>query len=102
MHNKNASVSIVHTKTNQATQEMLFNFANIIITAAGKPNSFKTEGPAQQLIVDAGINVVDGKVCGDWNYKEIEFKSDLTITPNPGGIGKLTTYELFKELLEGK
>lgn len=97
---KNASVSIVHTKTTQATKEMLFNFADVIVTAAGIPNSFNIVGPAPQLIVDAGINVVNGKVCGDWNYKNIEYKSDLEITPNPGGIGKLTTYELFKEILQ--
>lgn len=97
---KNASVFIVHTKTNPATKEMLFNFANVIVTAAGIPNSFNIVGPASQLIIDAGINVVNGKVCGDWNYKDIEYKSDLEITPNPGGIGKLTTYELFKEILQ--
>lgn len=96
---KNASVSIVHTKTNQATKEMLFNFADVIVTAAGIPNSFNIVGPAPQLIIDAGINVVDGKIRGDWNYKDLEYKSDLEITPNPGGIGKLTTYELFKEIL---
>lgn len=97
---KNASVSIVHTKTNTATKEMLFNFADVIVTAAGIPNSFNIVGPASQLIIDAGINIVNGKVCGDWNYKDIEYKSDLEITPNPGGIGKLTTYELFKEILQ--
>ena len=97
---KNATVFCVHTKTNPNTKDMLFNFADVIVTAAGVPNEFRTVGPAPQLIIDAGINVVNGKVCGDWNYKDIEYKSDLYITPNPGGIGKLTTYELFKEILQ--
>ena len=97
---KNATVFCVHTKTFRSTKEMLFNFANVIVTAAGIPNSFNIVGPAPQLIIDAGINVVNGKVCGDWCYKDIEYKSDLEITPNPGGIGKLTTYELFKEILQ--
>ena len=97
---KNATVFCVHTKTNPNTKNMLFSLADIIVTAAGFPNEFKTVGPHKQLIVDAGINVVKDKVCGDWCYNDIEYKSDLYITPNPGGIGKLTTYELFKEVLQ--
>ena len=45
---------------------------------------------------ETGINVVDGKVTGDWDYDTLD--DNLFITPNPGGTGKLTTYELFKNL----
>jgi len=97
----NATINWVHTKTNDLLKNQYFNECDCIITAAGKPKSFShcNNGDNEQLIIDVGINVVDGKVCGDWDIDKIEDKN-IIITPNPGGIGKLTTYELFKEILK--
>ena len=96
----NATINWVHTKTEKTKLEEYFNNADCIITAAGKPEAFCLNSCIKkQLIIDAGINVVDGKVVGDWCIDKLEpFEDRITITKNPGGIGKLTTYELFKSI----
>ena len=40
-------------------------------------------------IIDAGINLVDGKVCGDVDYDGVINKVNY-ITPVPGGVGPMT------------
>ena len=95
----NATINWIHTKTKEDIKDKYFNDADCIITAAGKPNVFYLKNNSKkQLIVDAGINVVDGKVCGDWCIDKLSAFDDVTITKNPGGIGKLTTHELFKAI----
>ena len=42
------------------------------------------------IIIDAGINLVDGKICGDVDYEEVAKKASY-ITPVPGGVGPMTT-----------
>ena len=98
----NATINWVHTKSSEFYKNECFINADCIVTAAGIPNSFNIVGyNKDQLIIDAGINVVDGKVCGDWNLDQLKTFDNITITKNPGGIGKLTTYELFKEICNG-
>ena len=93
----NATINWIHTKTNDYIKEKYFTETDCIITAAGRPNTFSLNNNIKkQLIVDAGINVVDGKVCGDWCIDKLNAFDNVTITKNPGGIGKLTTHELFK------
>lgn len=96
----NATINWVHTKTGETKLEEYFNDADCIITAAGKPGTFcLNKCLKKQLIIDAGINVVDGKVVGDWCIDKLtSFDDRITITKNPGGIGKLTTHELFKSI----
>ena len=95
----NATINWIHTKTKEDIKEKYFNDADCIVTAAGRPNTFSLNNNFKnQLIVDAGINVVDGKVCGDWCIDKLEPFENVTITKNPGGIGKLTTHELFKAI----
>ena len=95
----NATINWIHTKTNEDIKEKYFNEADCIITAAGRPNTFCLKNSfKKQLIIDAGINVVDGKVVGDWCIDKLNAFDNVIITKNPGGIGKLTTHELFKAI----
>lgn len=96
--NLNATINWVHTKTKEAIKLISMLNSDIIVTAAGRPNTFyQCDSLKNQLVVDVGINVVDGRICGDWNMEEVK-DYNVTFTPNPGGIGKLTVYELFKQL----
>ena len=98
----NATINWVHTKSSTFYKNQCFIESDCIVTAAGVPNEFNIcNYDRPQLIVDAGINVVEGKVCGDWNLDQLKTFDNITITKNPGGIGKLTTYELFKEICNG-
>lgn len=95
----NATINWVHTKTDKENLEKYFAEADCIVTAAGRPNTFSlNSNNKKQLIVDAGINVVDGKVVGDWCIDKLSVFDNIIITKNPGGIGKLTTHELFKAI----
>ena len=92
MERENATVTLCHSHT-----EMLKTFtlnSDIIVTAVGKPKFFGREFfdyGSKKVIVDVGINRVDGKLCGD-----VDFGSVLDvcshITPVPGGIGPMTIW----------
>ncbi|MBP9630256.1 MAG: bifunctional methylenetetrahydrofolate dehydrogenase/methenyltetrahydrofolate cyclohydrolase, partial [Leptotrichiaceae bacterium] len=47
------------------------------------------------IVIDVGINRVDGKLCGDVDYEEVFSKSSF-ITPVPGGVGPMTIASLVK------
>ena len=52
-----------------------------------------------QIVVDVGINFVDGAMCGDVDYDEVS-EQVAAITPVPGGVGTVTTSVLLKHTLE--
>ena len=92
--NKNATVTVCHTKTVNIAEEC--RNADIIIAAAGKANmvddTFVKPG---QIIIDVGINMLDGKLCGDVDYDKVS-PIVAAITPVPGGVGAVTTSVLLK------
>ena len=74
--------------------------ADILVIAAGRAN-FITQKMIKEgaVIIDIGINQVDGHICGDVDYKDCEEKAGY-ITPVPGGVGPMTIALLFKNTLE--
>ena len=51
------------------------------------------------VVMDVGINRVDGKVCGDVDFESaVEVAS--YITPVPGGVGAMTIAMLMENALE--
>ena len=50
------------------------------------------------VVIDVGINKVDGKICGDVDFKKVKKKTHL-ITPVPGGVGQMTVAMLLKNIL---
>ena len=85
---KNATVTIAHSRTknlNELTKE-----ADVLVVAVGKAK-FVTEDMVKEgaVIVDVGINRVDGALYGDVDFENVEKKA-LYITPVPGGVGPLT------------
>ncbi len=90
----NATVTICHTKTANLKEEC--KKADIIVACAGVAKmldgTYISEGT---IVFDVGINVVDGKLCGDVDYESIgELASKAT--PVPGGVGTVTTSVLLK------
>lgn len=73
--------------------------SDLIVTAAGVPNLIcKSMCAPFSLVIDAGFNAVDGKICGDCNY--MSFQNTLVdVTPVPGGIGLMTNVALFTNLI---
>lgn len=91
---KSATVQVCNTKTKN-TKEKIRN-ADIVIAAAGVPNFIKGDDIKEgAVVIDVGINRVNGKLCGDVDYEEVSEKAGY-ITPVPGGVGPMTIASLIK------
>jgi len=74
--------------------------ADVVITAAGKPNLIKGKDiKAGAVVVDAGISQVGGKVRGDCEFSSVSKRAGY-LTPVPGGVGPMTVVSLLMNLLE--
>lgn len=81
---KNATVTICHSRTRSLPE--LLKQADVIVAAVGKPCFVKPEMVKEGVvIVDVGINAVNGKLVGDVDPAVAEKAS--AFTPVPGGIG---------------
>lgn len=85
---ENATVTICHSRTADLAAHT--RRADILVAAIGKPR-FITADMVKDgaVVVDVGINRVDGKLCGDVDFEPVSQKASY-ITPVPGGVGKMT------------
>ena len=85
---ENATVTICHSRTADLAAHT--RRADILVAAIGKPR-FITADMVKEgaVVVDVGINRVDGKLCGDVDFEGVSSKASW-ITPVPGGVGKMT------------
>lgn len=91
---KGATVQVCNSKTKDLRKKL--SKADIIIVAAGVPKLLKKEDVKEgAVVIDVGINRVDGKICGDVDYEEVAEKTSY-ITPVPGGVGPMTIASLIK------
>jgi len=90
----NATVTLCHTKTANLAEEC--RRADILISCAGKAG-LVTEFfvHPRQVVVDVGMNMVDGALCGDVDFDAVK-DAVRAITPVPGGVGGVTTAVLFQ------
>lgn len=95
---QNGTVTICHSKT-QNLAEICKN-ADILVAAVGRAN-FVTADMVKEgaVVIDVGMNRVDGKLCGDVKFDEVEKKASF-ITPVPGGVGPMTIGMLMKNTLK--
>lgn len=84
----NATVTICHSKTQNLKD--ITSKADILIVAIGKAK-FVTEDMVKPgaVVIDVGINRVDGKIVGDVDFDNVKEKASF-ITPVPGGVGPMT------------
>ena len=95
--NKNATVTVCHSKTNNL--EEYTKLADILIVAVGKKHLItKDMVKKDSVIIDVGINRVDGKLYGDVDFENVKDKVSY-ITPVPGGVGQMTVASLGENLL---
>lgn len=94
MLKKNATVTVCHTKTKDLKAEC--KQADVLVACAGVAKMLNNEYVSEHtIVIDVGINVVDGKLCGDVDYESIMDVADAA-TPVPGGVGTVTTSVLLK------
>ncbi|MCD6275389.1 MAG: bifunctional 5,10-methylenetetrahydrofolate dehydrogenase/5,10-methenyltetrahydrofolate cyclohydrolase [Thermoplasmata archaeon] len=95
--NRDATPTIAHSKT-MNLEEKARN-ADIIVVAVGKPGFLREDMVKEgAIVIDVGINVVDGKIVGDADFENIEKKA--YITPVPGGVGTVTNACLIENLVK--
>lgn len=95
---KRATVQVCNTRTKDM-REKLKN-ADIVISATGVPNLIGKEDVKKgAVVIDVGINRVEGKICGDVNFEEVKDIASY-ITPVPGGVGPMTIASLMKNTLK--
>lgn len=96
MLNNDATVTICHSKTINLKDITLT--ADILIVAIGKANYIDSSMIKDNaIVVDVGITRIDDKIYGDVDFESVKDKVSY-ITPVPGGVGQMTTYELFNNL----
>lgn len=98
--NNDCTVTVVHSKTKDIAK--IAAQADILIAACGSPKLIKKDWVKQgAVVIDVGINRIDGKLCGDVDFEEVK-KVASYISPVPGGVGPMTiamllsnTYDAF-------
>lgn len=89
------------TITHRFTQDLESHIrqADLVIVAVGKPHLVKGEWIKEgAIVIDVGINRVDGKIVGDIEFDVAKEKASY-ITPVPGGVGPMTVAMLMKNTL---
>lgn len=95
---ENATVTICHSKTQNLAEHT--KNADILVAAVGIPHLITGEMiKPGAIVVDAGINRVDGKTVGDVDFESAEAVAGY-ISPVPGGVGPMTRTVLLMNVLE--
>ena len=90
---QNATVTVCHSKTENLSR--FTRQADILIAAVGKTKLVtKDMVKPGAVVVDVGINRVDGKLVGDVDFESVKDTASM-ITPVPGGVGPLTVAQLM-------
>lgn len=97
---RDCTVTVCHSKTENLAKYT--KDADILVCAVGKKHIITADMVKDGAVVlDAGINRVDGKIYGDADFDEISKKAAY-ITPVPGGVGPMTiTMLMYNTYLAG-
>jgi len=94
---EDATVTVCHSRTRDLAGHV--RRAEIVVVAAGVPGlvtgAMLRPGA---VVVDVGINVVDGRIVGDVDFESAREVASA-ITPVPGGVGPLTNALLLTHLI---
>ena len=85
---QNCTVTMCHSRTRDLAEHT--RRADILVAAVGKAG-FVTADMVKPgaVVIDVGINRVEGKVCGDVDFETVKEVAGW-ITPVPGGVGRMT------------
>jgi methylenetetrahydrofolate dehydrogenase (NADP+)/methenyltetrahydrofolate cyclohydrolase len=93
-----ATVDICHIETKDLSAHT--KRADIVIVGVGKVNLITADMIKEgAIVVDIGINKVDGKIVGDIDFENVSKKASY-ITPVPGGVGPMTIAMLLKNTIK--
>jgi methylenetetrahydrofolate dehydrogenase (NADP+)/methenyltetrahydrofolate cyclohydrolase len=91
-----ATVTVAHTRTPDLVT--VCRRADILVAAVGVPRLISPEMVKPgAVVIDVGINSVNGKLVGDADERVSEIAS--AVTPVPGGVGPMTIAMLLQNTL---
>jgi methylenetetrahydrofolate dehydrogenase (NADP+) / methenyltetrahydrofolate cyclohydrolase len=94
--NAGATVTVCHSGTRDLAQ--ISRSADVVFVATGRSRGFGREYFRDgQVIIDAGIGFIDGKLSGDVDTRSLE-PLDVRVSPGPGGVGPLTSVLILENL----
>ena len=93
----NATVTVCHSRT--ADLADITRQADLLVAAIGRARFVTAEMVKPgAVVIDVGINRVDGKLVGDVDYEPVAEIAG-SITPVPGGVGPMTIAMLLQNTL---
>ena len=104
---KNCTVTVCHSRTKDLGE--MTRQADVLVAAVGKAHLITKEMVKEgAIVIDVGINRVDGKLVGDVDFEAVKEIASF-ITPVPGGVGPMTvamlmetTLDIAEKAVEGK
>ena len=94
---RHCTVTICHTRTRDLAS--FTRQADVLVVAAGRPGlvtgAMLKPGA---IVVDVGINVIDGRIVGDVDAASADGVAGA-ITPVPGGVGPVTNAVLVRHVI---
>lgn len=98
LQDANATVTICHSKTKNLAS--VTRNADILVVAMGRPQVIRSDYVKEgAVVIDVGINRVDGHLCGDVDTQDVLDKVSY-ITPVPKGVGPMTICALLLNTLQ--
>ena len=95
--NRNATVTHCHTRTHDL--KAAARRADVLISAAGAPGLITADMVKPgAVVIDVGINRVDGKTVGDVDFAGVSQVAGA-LTPVPGGVGAVTTMMVLENVV---
>ena len=94
--NKNATVTVAHSKTKDLSN--VTKNADILISATGVAHLITRDMVKPgAVVVDVGVSRIDGHIVGDVDFDNVKDVASW-ITPNPGGVGPMTVAMIIDNL----
>ncbi len=94
---KHATITVCHSKTRDLQSKT--RGADIFVAAVGRPKMFTADWVKNDaVVIDVGINVVNGKVVGDVDADTVSQKA--SVSKVPGGVGSVTSAILMRNVVK--
>ena len=92
------TVTMCHSRTPDLAEQV--KRGDIVIAAAGRAHMITADMiKPGAVVIDVGINELDGKTVGDVDYDAVSTVASA-ITPVPGGVGSVTTTMMLEAVYE--
>ena len=92
-----ATVTVCHSKTTNLAE--ITKQADVLVCAVGSPKMITADMVREgAVVIDVGVNHVDGKLCGDVDFDKVSKKASY-ITPVPKGVGPMTVAMLLENIV---